>query len=81
MVKGTSANIQLTLANANLTGHIDSSSLTFHFLSYHPSHQSTHPHYHPLLVLVISTSSYDSITYYHGLPYLLPSCFSFIAAL
>jgi len=34
-----------------------------------------------LLVLVISTSSYDSITYYDGLPYLLPSCFSFIAAL
>jgi len=34
-----------------------------------------------VLVLVISTSSYDSITYYHGLPYLLPTCFSFIAAL
>ena len=34
-----------------------------------------------LLVLVISTSSYDSITYYDGLPYLLPTCFSFIAAL
>jgi len=34
-----------------------------------------------LLVLVISTSSYDSITYYHGLLYLLPTCFSFIAAL
>jgi len=34
-----------------------------------------------LLVLVISTSSYESITYYHGLPYLLPTCFSFIAAL
>jgi len=34
-----------------------------------------------MLVLVIFTSSYDSITYYDGLPYLLPSCFSFIAAL
>jgi len=34
-----------------------------------------------LLVWVISTSSYDSITYYDGLPYLLPTCFSFIAAL
>jgi len=34
-----------------------------------------------LLVLVISTSSYDSITYYHGLPYLLPTCSSFITAL
>ena len=43
-----------------------------------------HHHFHVLsllLVLVISTSSYDSITYYHGLPYLLPTCFSFIAAL
>jgi len=37
--------------------------------------------YDKMLVLVISTSSYDSITYYHGLPYLLPTCFSFIAAL
>jgi len=34
-----------------------------------------------LLVLVISTSSYESITYYDDLPYLLPTCFSFIAAL
>jgi len=34
-----------------------------------------------VLVLVISTSCYDSITYYDGLPYLLPTCFSFIAAL
>ena len=41
----------------------------------------TRPLMHPLLVLVISTPSYDSITYYHGLPYLLPTCFSFIAAL
>ena len=34
-----------------------------------------------MLVLVISTSSYESITYYDGLPYLLPTFFSFIAAL
>ena len=27
-----------------------------------------------MLVLVIPTSSYDSITYYDGLPYLLPTC-------
>jgi len=34
-----------------------------------------------MLVLVISTSFYESITYYDDLPYLLPTCFSFIAAL
>jgi len=37
-------------------------------------------YYYNMLVLVICTS-YDSITYYHGLPYLLPTCYSFIAAL
>ena len=34
-----------------------------------------------LLVLMISTFFHDSIAYYHGLPYLLPICFSFIAGL
>jgi len=34
-----------------------------------------------LLVLVISRSSYDFILYYHGLPYLLPTCYSFRAPL